>query len=651
MSRHTIKIFILLAFLLTPASLFAQEMVVRSPNGKAEVRVRVGKTVSYSIWYNKKTVVTDSAISLSVKGNASIGVNPKVIDKQERKVDQTVTSIVPVKRRQIRDVYNELRLRFEGNYGLVWRVYDNGAAYRWTTDLPGRITIANEQAEINLNSKDTFLFPEETDFYSQNERDYFKYKTKELKTRLASLPVLVNSIAGVKLWISESDLYDYAGMWVQGSGGKGLQAAFPKYPLKEVQETVTDLKVTERADYIAETAGTRQFPWRVFALEESDKGLLDNELVYLLADDTKEDFSWVRPGKVSWDWWNALTLDGVDFKPGLNTATYKYYIDFASKYGLEYIIMDEGWSKNDDPLSINPDINLPELIAYAKQKNVGIILWVVWGTLDRKMDPVLDKFQQWGVSGIKVDFMQRDDQKAVNFYERTARETAKRKLLVDFHGAHKPTGLNRKFPNVLTFEGVKGLEHSKFFQTVTPEHDLTIPFIRMAAGPMDYTPGAMLNSIRKGFAVNEKRPMSQGTRGHQLAMYVIYESPLQMLADSPTNYQKEAVSMEFLSAVPTVWDQTVALDGKVGEYAAMARRADNGDWYIGAMTNWKGRTLDIDLSFLSNGNYEAQIYQDGPNAEKVATDLQKLTQAVKKGDRLRIKMAAGGGYAARLVRK
>ncbi|MGH9819517.1 MAG: glycoside hydrolase family 97 catalytic domain-containing protein, partial [Pyrinomonadaceae bacterium] len=371
--------------------------------------------------------------------------------------------------------------------------------------------------------------------------------------KLASLPVLATTETGIDLWISEADLYDYAGMWVQGNSGKGLRAVFPNYPASETRQSERDLRVTQRADYIAQTTGKRSFPWRVFGLAAQDKELLDSNIIYLLSEGTTDDFSWVRPGKVSWDWWNALNIYGVDFKAGLNTETYKYYIDFAAKYGLEYLIMDEGWSKADDLLSINPAINMPEILAYAKQKNVGVILWVPWIPLDKNMDAVFDAFQKWGVKGVKIDFMQRDDQKVVNFYERAAREAAKRKLVVDFHGSHKPTGMNRKYPNVLSFEGVKGMEHSKFDSLVTPEHDLTIPFIRMVAGAMDYTPGAMLNATQKSFQPDADRPVSQGTRCHQLAMYVVYESPLQMLSDSPSNYLREPVSMEFLSAVPTVW--------------------------------------------------------------------------------------------------
>ncbi|HRH40912.1 MAG TPA: glycoside hydrolase family 97 protein [Pyrinomonadaceae bacterium] len=631
-------------------NVLAQNHVLHSPDGKTEVRLRIADKVYYSILFNQKVVVAESPISISIKENPAIGVNPKEAKQNMRTVNQNVIPIVPQKRKQIKDNFNELQITFAGGYGLIWRVYDNGAAYRWTTDLPNQITISTEQSEINLNPQDVVYYPQEDGFYSHNERKYIKYKPNELTGKLASLPALVATESGIKLWLSEADLYDYAGMWLQGFDGKGLKAVFPNYPLKEEAIKDRDIKVTEKADYIAQTTGKRQFPWRVFGLAERDADLLNNQIVYLLSEDTNENYAWVKPGKVPWDWWNANNIYGVDFKSGVNTETYKYYIDFAAKYGLEYLILDEGWSKTDDLLTVDPNINLQELLDYGKKKNVGLVLWVLWTSLDKDLVKVLDQFEKWGVKGIKVDFMQRDDQKVVNFYEKVAREAAKRKMLVDFHGAYKPTGMERKYPNVISREGVKGLENSKWSKDVTPEHDVTLPFIRMVAGPMDFTPGAMLNGGEKDFKIDFNRPMSQGTRCHQLAMYVIYESPLQMLADNPSNYIREPEAMEFLSAVPTVWDETIAIDGKVGEYLVMARQK-GADWYLGAMTNWTPRELTIDLSFLGNGNYEANIIQDGMNANRFASDFKKVKQLVKKGDKLTFKMAAGGGYVVRFIKK
>ncbi|MEQ1764904.1 MAG: glycoside hydrolase family 97 catalytic domain-containing protein, partial [Pyrinomonadaceae bacterium] len=441
----------LLATALIPQSISAQDHVVRSPDGRVEVRLRFADRIFYSIHYDQKAVVNESTLSLMLSGIPEIGADPKVVASKERKVDQIVTNPVPEKRRLSKDVFIELRLNLKGNSALVWRVYNNGAAYRWETDLPGRVKVSDESLEINLNPSDVVYFPEEDGFYSHNERKYLKIKSAELGEKLASLAALVATESGVKLWISEADLYDYAGMWLKGTNGKGVKAVFPHYPAKEEKTSDRDVKVAERAAFIADTIGRRNFPWRIFGLAARDADLLDNQLVFLLSEDTKEDFSWVSPGKVAWDWWNANNIYGVDFSSGINTATYKYFVDFAAKYGLEYIILDEGWSRTtEDLLAPNPQLNLPELLAYAKSKKVGIILWALWTPLDRDMEKILDTYQKWGVKGIKVDFMQRDDQKMVNFYERTAREAAKRRLLVDFHGAFKPTGMKRKYPNVLT---------------------------------------------------------------------------------------------------------------------------------------------------------------------------------------------------------
>jgi alpha-glucosidase len=371
--------------------------------------------------------------------------------------------------------------------------------------------------------------------------------------------------------------------------------------------------------------------------------------VFRLATDTSlSDTSWIKPGKVAWDWWNDLNLYGVPFRAGVNTDTYKHYIDFAAENHLDYIILDEGWYKLGDLLSVSPDVDVAAIAEYGRRKNVGVILWVIWKTLDLQMQPALDQFEKWGVRGIKVDFMQREDQWMVNFYERTAKEAAKRKMLVDFHGAYKPTGLYRTWPNVISNEGVLGLEQSKWGWDAGPENAVTFPFMRMLAGPVDYTPGAMLNGARQAFQPVYNRPMSQGTRCQQLAMYVVYESPLQMLADSPSNYRREAESLEFLAAVPTVWDETRVLGAKVGEHILVARRSGK-DWYIGALTNWTARDIDVDLSFLGAGGFAADLYRDGPNADRAGVDYVREKRSVTPADHLRVHLAPGGGFAARIT--
>jgi alpha-glucosidase len=350
---------------------------------------------------------------------------------------------------------------------------------------------------------------------------------------------------------------------------------------------------------------------------------------------------------VAWDWYNANNVFGVDFKAGVNTQTYKYFIDFASKYGIEYVILDEGWYKLGNVLDVVPEINVPELVAYGKQKKVDIILWVVWKTLADNMQGALDQYAKWGVKGVKVDFMQRDDQLLMKFYHDVARETAKRKMLLDLHGGQKSALLTRTWPNLITNEGVKGLENSKWSADVEPEHNVTLPFTRMFLGPMDFTPGAMLNADKKSFARVFDRPMALGTRCHQLAMYVVYESPLQMLADSPSNYLREPEAMEFLGPVPSVWDETRVLDGEIGDYVVVARRSGR-DWYIGAMTDWTARELELDLSFLPQGELKMEAYQDGANVDRMAGDYKLVKSQVSRNARLKIRLAPGGGWAARI---
>ncbi|HET9803133.1 MAG TPA: glycoside hydrolase family 97 catalytic domain-containing protein, partial [Candidatus Acidoferrum sp.] len=409
-----------------------------------------------------------------------------------------------------------------------------------------------------------------------------------------------------------------------------------------------DFKVTQAADYIAVTKGTRAFPWRVLGIAEHDKDLISNSLVWLLEKPSMlTDTTWIKAGKVAWDWWNANNVYGVDFKAGINTQTYKYYIDFAAKNHLDYIILDEGWYKLGNVLEVVPDIDVAELTAYGKEKNVGVILWVVWKTLDDQMIPALDLWAKWGVKGIKVDFMQRNDQRLLNFYYKLSAECAKRHMLVDFHGAQRGASLTRTWPNLISNEGVRGMEWSKWSADTEPQHNVTLPFTRMFLGPMDFTPGAMLNATKTTFAPIFSRPMALGTRCQQLAMYVVYESPLQMLSDSPSNYEREPEAMEFLRAVPSTWDETVPLDGKISEYVIVARRTGK-DWYVGAMNNWTARDVEIDLSFLPAGDFKMDAYQDGANADKMAGDYKKTASSVTKSTKLKVHLAPGGGFAARL---
>jgi alpha-glucosidase len=626
---------------------------IQSPDKTIGIMITVGKEILYSVTVDGMTVIEPSPISMTINDNRVLGKNPEVSDIRRDAVKRIITPVIPEKFAVIPDCYNELTIAFKGNFTVIFRVYDNGAAYRFLTRSRGDLTVASEQATFNFIGNSQIYFPEEESFFSHNERTYLRMQFDTVQAgRLASLPVLI-ATPGPKILIAESSLLDYPGMWLKTNGGNTLKGAFPHYALESNLKPNSDrsMPVTKYADFIAKTKGNRSFPWRILAVAKKDGDLITNQLVYQLAEELRiKDPSWIKPGKVAWDWWNANNIYGVDFRAGINTATYKYYIDFASQFGIEYIILDEGWYKLGNLLDIVPEMNIEEIIAYGKKKNVGIILWVVWKTLDDQLYPALDQFEKWGVAGIKVDFMQRDDQYMVNFYWKIAEEAAKRKMLVDFHGAYKPCGLRRAYPNVITREGVKGLENSKWSEQITPSHNLTLPFIRMVAGPMDYTPGAMINAQPGNFRAIFSRPMSMGTRSHQIAMYVIFESPLQMMADSPSNYLRESESAEFISKIPTIWEDTRVLEASIGEYLILARR--NGSyWYIGAMTNENAREFTIGLSFLNDGNYSAEIIEDGINADRYGSDYRKVNRTVSKDDSLGIKLAAGGGWAVILKPK
>lgn len=622
---------------------------LRSPNKKIEIRIRTADQVRYDVLLQGQPLLENCTLSLDVE-HRKLGIAPHVLSAGQRSHDQVMEPVIRQKFASIRDHYNELRLTMEGGYSVVFRAYNEGAAYRLETSLPQpQLKIYGEEAVFNFPSDFVVFYPQEDSFFSHNERLYTPQHLSEIAPEfIATLPAVVDVGNGVKVAIAESGLEDYPGLWLRGTGGNALDATFPPFPLKEKLDRDRDFKVVESADYIAVTSGTRTYPWRVIGIAENDADLITNQLVWLLEKPSEvQDTSWIKPGKVAWDWWNANNIYGVDFKAGINTQTYKYYIDFAAKYGIPYIILDEGWYKLGNVLDVVPEINVPELIAYAKQKNVGVILWVIWKTLNDQLIPALDQFAKWGVKGVKIDFMQRSDQPLIDSYYQISREAAKRKLLVDFHGDQKPSVMTRTWPNLISTEGVRGMEWSKWSRYSEPKHNVTLPFTRMFLGPMDYTPGAMRNATRATFAPIFSQPMALGTRCQQLAMYVVYESPLQMLSDSPSNYLREPEIMDFLGPVPTVWDDTRVLDAKIAEYVLLARR-NGSDWYVGAMTDWTPRDLDVDLSFLPPGTFTMEAYQDGVNADRYASDYRKTVSQVTRTSKFKIHLAPGGGWAARI---
>jgi alpha-glucosidase len=646
--RHSLLPVLPLA-LLAPAVQAASSHAVRSPNQRMEVRIDVADRIRWGVWLDGKPLLENSTLSMRVD-QATLGEAPRVRKATPRSVNQVLTPPVRQKAETLRERFYELRLDMRGGYAVVFRAYDDGVAYRFETALPApEVKVYAEEVALHFPGDLGVFFPKEEGFFSHQERSYDYVRLKDIPaTAIASMPAVVDGPGGVKLAVAESDVEDYPALWLKGTAGNALAGTFPAYPLKEVLEKDRDLKVTERAEYIALTTGTRTYPWRIVGIAEKDGDLLTNALVYLLAKPSQvADTSWIKPGKVAWDWWNANNLHGVDFKSGINTQTYKHYIDFAARHGIEYVVLDEGWYGLGDVMKIAPEMDMEDLTAYARQKNVGIILWLVWNTFDAKMDEALAQYERWGIKGLKVDFMQRDDQPVINYYHRVCRKAAERKMLVDFHGAQKPATMTRTWPNLISTEGVRGLEWVKWSDSTHPEHDVTLPFTRMFLGPMDYTPGATKNAAKKSFAAIFEAPMSIGTRAHELAKYVVFESPLQMLSDSPSNYAREPEMMEFLAPVPTVWDETRVLAGKIGDYVLVARRRGR-DWWVGAMTDGTARELEVDLSFLPEGTFELDAYRDGANADRWGSDYARTRTEVDRSGRFKIHLAEGGGWAARV---
>ena len=643
-------------------SLYGQKdrVQVTSPNGKIVVDVTAQAVLMWSVKHDGQVILEPSPLGLELQDGEILGAEPKISSSKLEKVKKEITPI-NYRKSFIPDEYNQLTVRLRGDYGVLVRVYNDAVAYRLFTSKKVDLIIKNEIVNFNFSADHHAFIPfvrdlRGTEIYVNSFEALYKETniSKINPDTLAFLPLLVDVGNEKKIVILEADLENYPGMFVNVNEEtrKGLIGVFAPYPLEEKQGGFNqmNLMVTKRADYIANTRGTRSFPWRVLALSESDKQLLNNDIVQKLAAPPRiADISWIKPGKVAWDWWNNWNISHVDFRAGINTPTYKYYIDFAAANKIEYIIMDEGWSVSTDMTKVSDKIDLEEIIEYGKQKKVGVILWATWYALTKQIDVVFEKYSNMGVKGFKIDFLDRDDQKMVASTYEIAEKAAAHKLLIDYHGVYKPTGLQRTYPNVIGFEGVKGMENTKWARDDVPRYDVSIPFIRMMAGPMDYTPGAMKNANRENFRPIHAAPMSQGTRCHQLAMYVVFEEPLKMLSDNPTNYMKEQECTNFIAKFPTTFEETVAMAGKVGEYVAIARRRAN-SWYVGAMTDWDPRELTLDFAFLPRGNYEAEIFRDGINADRDATDYKKEIVKIDSGDKIKIKMSAGGGWAA-ILRK
>lgn len=662
MKKNDFIIFILSCLTLLPTGISAQkQLTLTSPCNKLKTLINVGKTIEYSVLHNGDIMLDKSAVSIALDDGSFYGKEGELLKSSEKTVNQIINTRI-YKRQQIKDYYNELTLEFK-DYYIIFRAYDEGIAYRFVSLAKKPFKIMDEQAEFNFpTDQKAFInytnkpetVPLENQFFNSFEQPYFHYPLSEWnKKRLAINPLLVEGVKGKKLCIAESDLINYPGMFLYpGDQSNSLKGVFAPYP-KEVQQNNLQMLIKSRENFLAKFDKGTSFPWRIIIISEKDSELADSDIVYKLATPSQGDYSWVKPGKVAWDWWNDWNLYNVNFKTGANNETYRYYINFAAQYGIEYVILDEGWAVNKkaDLFQVVPEINLPELIAYANSKKVGLILWAGYYAFDRNMEAVCKYYSEMGIKGFKVDFMDRDDQVIVNFHQRGAAMAAKYKLLIDYHGTYKPTGLQRTYPNVINFEGVNGLEQMKWADHLDQvTYDVTIPFIRQIAGPMDYTQGAMRNATKDNFKSVYSEAMSQGTRCRQLAEYIVFESPLNMLCDSPSNYMAEKECTEFIAKVPTIWDQTMALDGEVAKYVVIARQKGE-DWYVGALTNWDTRTIELDLSFLGRGNFKGEVFKDGINANRVAKDYKKEIIDIPTNRKLNISMASGGGYVVKITKK
>ena len=636
-----------------------------SPDGRLTTTVALGDALTYDIEYDGQTLMQPSAIGLKLSDGRVWGSSARIA-KAVRTSSDAVLSSPFYRSSTVRDHYNGLTLKMRDNWSVEFRVYDDGVAYRFATTAKDPFEIASEQADYRFPTDCAVTVPYVRDnagsidaqWHNSFENVYTETTLSKLDSgRLIFLPAVVHANDGMNICFTETNLDDYPGMYLyNGDGGTSLEGRFAPYPLRCEPGGYNNIEVLvkERADYIARIEGPRTLPWRI-AVVGTDAGLAASDLSWLLAEPSKiDDTSWIRPGKVAWDWWNAWNISGVDFRAGINTETYEYYIDFAASQGIEYVIMDDGWAARhgEDLFEINTDIDLRRIIDYAASKNVGIILWAGYWAFDRDMERVCKHYAEMGVKGFKVDFMDRDDQLMTAFNYRAAETAARYGLVLDLHGTHKPAGLNRTWPNVLNFEGVHGLEQMNWSAATIDQmkYDATIPFIRQVAGPMDYTQGAMRNASRDNYRPVNSEPMSQGTRCHQLALYAVLDSPLNMLCDSPTNYLREAECTEFIAAIPTVWDETRILGGRMGEYIVTARRSGD-TWYVGAITDWTPRDVEVDLAPLGiGGTVEATIFRDGANADRKASDYKRETIRIDTAEPLKIHLAPGGGFALKITK-
>lgn len=651
---------ITLLFLFSAINTFSQELQLSSPDQKITIKIFIGTELNYDVLADDKVILSNAEIDMQLYGEVFLSDYLSIKSSKTKTVNETIVAQIPVSRKNIPNNYNELTIQFKSNFSVIFRAYNDGVAYRIATSFKDSITVVNETAAFNFIQGAHAWAPiiqkrPDQDVYHTSFEELYPYKALDSFSRDNYMysPVLVNTADNMKVAITESDLDDYPGMFLKGTASNALTSAFAAYPVEErvVEGDYPSIVVSKRADYIAKTKGIRSFPWRVMLIAREDKELPTNDLVYRLAAPTKiEDASWIHPGKCTDEWIIDINLFNVPFKTGINTATYKYYIDFAKRFGFDRIMMDAGWSNTKDLFSINPNLNMDTLAAYAKQQGIKISMWTLSMTLDKQLDSALKQFQKWGVDFIMTDFIDRDDQKTVNFYKRITEACAKAHIMIMFHGAYPPKGFNRTYPNNITREAVLGSEYNAWSDKPTSSHNCIIPFTRMLAGPLDYEPGLLDNATPQQFKPIWGKVMSQTTRCQQLAMFVVYDNPLQIFSGNPSQGLMEPAFMQLLGSVPTTWDTTIITAARAGAYIITARKHGN-DWFIAGITDTTARDLTVPLSFLSAGNYAATICKDGINANRNAMDYTIEEKTLTANDALQIHLAENGGFLVRLKKE
>ncbi len=666
------RLLLLFVFACTMAKNFAQQQFqLLSPDKTIKLEIQTGNQLMYSVFIDDKKIISNAIIDMQVAQMLpkalsmqspiiSLSKDLKIKSTKTKNVNEIIVAQIPVSRKNIPDVYNELTINFKNNFAVIVRTYNDGVAYRIATSFKDSVIVQSETAQFTFANNAHAFAPviqkrEGVDIYHTSFEELYPYKLLDSLSanHLMYSPVLINTSDNIKVAITESDLDDYPGMFLKGTSSNSLQAAFAPYPSEEkmIDGEYPEIVVSKRAEYIAATNGTRLFPWRALLIAREDKTLPANDLVYRLAAPSEiEDASWIHPGKCTDEWIIDVNLFNVPFKSGVNTASYKYYIDFAKRFGFDRIMMDAGWSNTKDLFDINPNINMDTIAVYAKQQGIKLSMWTLSMTLNKQLDSALKQFQKWGVDFIMTDFIDRDDQPTVNFYKRIAEACAKAHLMIMFHGAYPPKGFNRTYPNNITREGVLGSEYNAWSDKPTSAHNCVIPFTRMLAGPLDYEPGLLDNATPKQFKPIWGKVMSQTTRCQQLAMFVVYDSPLQIFSGNPSQGYMEPKFMELLGSIPTTWDTTIVLEAKAGEYIVTARRKGN-DWFIGGMTDSSAREINTGLSFLNTANYSATVCKDGINANRNAMDYAIEEKAVTNKDSAQIRMAANGGFLMKLIKQ